>query len=767
MPTQKELDLLKEYEATLRRVAALEQQMNKNTSDAEENFSNLAQTLKNVVNDMSKTDTIAKDISKNFKGISSIADQLQKHTEDEVKLDSKHLGNLKNQLNSQVKALASLKDQLKIKNKIDKISALEQRQLNELNSLLDENNNLRNEGANYLKESLNLLDKEIAKTKELEELENKRLEKSRRRGTLLEALLGKGIGGATSNLIDVIQKSKEGKGKSIGGYISGAGTGTSDSIPAMLSNGESVINAKSTAMFGGLLSAINVAGGGKKFASGGIAGYAGGGKAGSIGENIKVTFPEDLGSKIGSAFGPIGEAIGKVADETIKELNKILQLAIEYDKATTNTAKQLGVSKERVRDLRREYIDLANTTKLLTASELLETTEKTSKALGQSLMFTGQQANELGKLIKFTELSEVEAGKLAGSFGRSVEESGQLQNSILRSAFNTGRLLGISTDQRKVMSDIAKISDGTIIKFRGQADALAAATVQAQKYGLTLDKVEKIGESLLNFESSIENELKAELITGRELNLERARAAALVGDQATLTAEIANQVGTLENFTNLNVLAQKDLAGAFGMTREEMSEMLMNQQRINLLGPIAKKSALEQLEYAKANNIELGESLSQSLQQQSVQDRLVRVLERLNDALMGNARLEEIGTAGATAAFKIQTAKRAAAADAATLMFGKTAQDLYSDYGKRTLITPNGAYQLYNGDTVVAGTKLFKGNDVYSGPKDSLTMGSSVDMSKTNQLLQQQISAINNLKLTYYAGDAIKTNMQYSYNTFY
>lgn len=47
-----------------------------------------------------------------------------------------------------------------------------------------------------------------------------------------------------------------------GGYVSGAGTGTSDSIPAMLSNGESVINANSTSLFGGLLSAINQAGGG-------------------------------------------------------------------------------------------------------------------------------------------------------------------------------------------------------------------------------------------------------------------------------------------------------------------------------------------------------------------------------------------------------------------------------------------------------------------------------------------------------------------------
>jgi len=47
-----------------------------------------------------------------------------------------------------------------------------------------------------------------------------------------------------------------------GGFVSGQGTGTSDSIPAMLSNGESVINANSTAMFGGLLNQINQAGGG-------------------------------------------------------------------------------------------------------------------------------------------------------------------------------------------------------------------------------------------------------------------------------------------------------------------------------------------------------------------------------------------------------------------------------------------------------------------------------------------------------------------------
>jgi hypothetical protein len=57
-----------------------------------------------------------------------------------------------------------------------------------------------------------------------------------------------------------------------GGMIYGPGSSTSDSIPAYLSNGESVINARSTSIFKPLLSAINSVGGGKRFASGGVVG---------------------------------------------------------------------------------------------------------------------------------------------------------------------------------------------------------------------------------------------------------------------------------------------------------------------------------------------------------------------------------------------------------------------------------------------------------------------------------------------------------------
>ena len=52
-----------------------------------------------------------------------------------------------------------------------------------------------------------------------------------------------------------------------GALLRGPGTGTSDSINARLSNGEAIINAKSTSMFAPLLSAINEIGGGKSFAT--------------------------------------------------------------------------------------------------------------------------------------------------------------------------------------------------------------------------------------------------------------------------------------------------------------------------------------------------------------------------------------------------------------------------------------------------------------------------------------------------------------------
>ena len=69
------------------------------------------------------------------------------------------------------------------------------------------------------------------------------------------------IGAVLSGMASAIKTVNSAK-FATGGYIEGAGTSTSDSIPIRVSNGESVMNANTTAMFGGLLSSLNQLGGG-------------------------------------------------------------------------------------------------------------------------------------------------------------------------------------------------------------------------------------------------------------------------------------------------------------------------------------------------------------------------------------------------------------------------------------------------------------------------------------------------------------------------
>lgn len=75
------------------------------------------------------------------------------------------------------------------------------------------------------------------------------------------AAIGTTVATVIGNVATALQMVKSAK-FSTGGYVSGEGSGTSDSIHARLSNGESVLNARATSMFAPILSPLNQMGGG-------------------------------------------------------------------------------------------------------------------------------------------------------------------------------------------------------------------------------------------------------------------------------------------------------------------------------------------------------------------------------------------------------------------------------------------------------------------------------------------------------------------------
>jgi hypothetical protein len=118
--------------------------------------------------------------------------------------------------------------------------------------------------------------------------------------------------------------------------------------------------------------------------------------------------------------------------------------------------------------------------------------------------------------------------------------------------------------------------------LKGNPKALTEAVVQAKLLGTTLESAKKSGAALLDFESSIENELQAELITGRQFNLERARTAALTGDLTTEMKELANQGIDFNNYSNMNVIAQQKIADMMGKTTDELTDQLLKQQYLGM-----------------------------------------------------------------------------------------------------------------------------------------------------------------------------------------
>tara|TARA_R100000479_G_scaffold89382_3_gene43785 strand:- start:190 stop:1539 length:1350 start_codon:yes stop_codon:yes gene_type:complete len=169
---------------------------------------------------------------------------------------------------------------------------------------------------------------------------------------------------------------------------------------------------------------------------------------------------------------------------------------------------------------------------------------------------------------------------------------------------------GLVLNEKDAMKEIGKLSSSIKLSISGGAEGLGKAMVAAKALGTDLGKVDDIAGSLLNFEESIANELEAELLTGKELNLEKARQAALDNDLATLADEIAKNVGTAADFNAMNRIQQEAIAKSVGMTREELASSLMEQENLARLSEVEGETLKAKYETMRLSVEKGGEGLS-------------------------------------------------------------------------------------------------------------------------------------------------------------
>ncbi len=448
--------------------------------------------------------------------------------------------------------------------------------------------------------------------------------------------------------------------------------------------------------------------------------------------------------KLRQGFIVLAKAIG---------IEFLRQLFVVNDEIT-KLQRNLNTSRFEAIGIKTEFAAIAFTSNdvAVNSVRIAKANTELNSQLGTAAVFSGELLTTFSKLTEIVGLSSEAAGSLAQQALISGQEFRTVEENALGTSFALQRASGIALNNKEILEATGKVTGQVRANLGSNPALIAEAVTKAKLLGLEINNIADASKQLLSFESSIGNELEAELLTGKQLNLERARALALQGDLAGVADEIARQNINFSEFGAMNVLQQEALAKAVGMTADGLADALLEQEAqgrtAKELRAIGKGELADRLEvlstqqqialFMEKMQTALGNLAAlmtpvvdfagnlfgffssmpgQILLMVTSLAKIIPILKAakilsIGDAIAkifsGNAKFGPLGLAASIAGV---------AALGATIAQYSTADDMM--YGNNMLITKNkGAIALNNDDTIIAGTNLGGGSGRSSGISD-------------------------------------------------
>jgi len=302
----------------------------------------------------------------------------------------------------------------------------------------------------------------------------------------------------------------------------------------------------------------------------------------------------------------IFEKLSSISEKVFKSLNvpstidesfsKILDIFNQIDTAATNVRQKFGLLPSQgaifEKNIREASIELAEFG--INAEQL----GGTMKQIGST--FTSLQSMEKG-LVKNVSIMSAQFGvtadtsvKFLQTLGGVSGKSAIAKQNMLGLAKFASNAYGVGLDD--VMNDVANASEEARMFAGKNADEMVRAAAQARQMGTTLDNMARTAKGLLDFESSIQSELKASALIGKNINFNEARRLAFQGDIIGANKLILDQAKKIK-FNQLNPIAQDAFAKAAGKTVKELQDMLNAEE--NLKEALKSKDPLVRAEAEK------------------------------------------------------------------------------------------------------------------------------------------------------------------------
>jgi hypothetical protein len=205
--------------------------------------------------------------------------------------------------------------------------------------------------------------------------------------------------------------------------------------------------------------------------------------------------------------------------------------------------------------------------------------ENMRESMGTLNSLTSSEVDHVGHLAKEMGVTGQEAFGLVEGFSKLPGETMATATHAADYVKSLSKANGVAPG--KITKEIAKNTELMALGGYKSAKAFTEAAMKAQKMGVELSTTLSVAKGLLNFEDSINKQMEASVLLGKQINFDKARQLALEGKSVEATQEVLKNIGGQAAFDKMNVLQKEALASATGMTVEQMQKMIDAQVEYN------------------------------------------------------------------------------------------------------------------------------------------------------------------------------------------
>ncbi len=359
--------------------------------------------------------------------------------------------------------------------------------------------------------------------------------------------------------------------------------------------------------------------------------------------NEKLEFKNNL-LKVGDTL--TGGILSRIK-EYANPMNLILDLIntgvnnfLSLDKAGTQLRKDLGLIRGEADGFQKNIKNITLETYNLGVH--FEDVQKSITAISDKFTFFTSTNKELvrdvtifGKVLGIAADDSSEFLKSLGGITRSTADANKNMLGFAKEVSTASHVpLG------RIMKDVSEAAKNSSAYIKTSVVSLISGAAQAKMMGTTLEKMAQTSRKLIDFQTSINDEMEASVMLGKNISFQRARQFAWEKDTISANKEILRIAQQLD-FSRMDPLQMESFAKASGKTVGEIQDMLQADKEISYIkqsGNVELNAQLDKLEemkkYRKEEAEDLGKQAIKRIQMESNQERMNALQDKFNQLMM-------------------------------------------------------------------------------------------------------------------------------------